>query len=57
MILEVSLSLLSPSLWDFYIGRKSLDGDMNLLRAESLIIKFLGVMVQFTFYQVIDEDD
>lgn len=50
MILEVSVALLSPSLWDFYVGFKSLDGDMDLLQAKSFIVKFLGVMFQFTYY-------
>lgn len=53
MILEVSLSVLSPDLWGLYVGTKSVEGQLN---ASSFIIKVLFLMVQFTVYTIADED-
>lgn len=57
MILEVSVSLLSPSLWDIQIGRNKVEGVPGHLSADSITIKFLFLMAQFTLYTVVDEED
>lgn len=57
MILEVSLSVIwPPDLWEIYAGHKKLDSSSGALEADSIIIKFLFLMVQFTAYKVTDED-
>lgn len=56
MILEISFSLMSPRLWGFYFGWKTLAKDEGPLAAESLVVKFLPFMFQFTIYTINDED-
>lgn len=57
MILEVSFSLMTPSLWSLYVGWKSVGGDESILEAHSFIVKFLPIMLQVTVYNIREEDD
>jgi len=57
MILEVSFSLMSPDLWNFYVGWKSVGGDDSILDATSFIVKLFPIMLQVTFYKIQEEEE
>jgi hypothetical protein len=57
MILELSLSLMSPSLWAFFIGWKNVGGADDILEADTFIVKCLFVMLQLTLYRINDTED